>query len=194
VATYFKITGMKETLDVFQLLQNEIGDKTAPSKVLIPAVKEAMKPVLAMAKSLSPYDNSSDHVGPHLRDTLTIVGRKPTRNDKKSRYVNHSDTAIAIVTSKPIPRKLKAEMWESVGHLYKKNSKDNSKFEKARKNFYLNKGKIYDGRAAFNEFGTAKMSAQPFMRPALESQAISVSTRLGEILKQKIEQYRSKNV
>jgi HK97 gp10 family phage protein len=192
--TSFQITGMKETLEVFQLLENEIGDKKARSKVLIPAVKEAMKPVLVMAKSTAPYDDSTNHLGVHLRDTLTIVGRKPTRNDKKSKYINQTDTVIAIVTSRPIPKKLKTEMWESTKHLYKGKGEDNKEFNKARKNFYLSKGSIYDGRAMFQEFGTARMSARPFMRPALESQAISVSTKLGEILKNKIEQYRSKNV
>lgn len=178
--TSFQITGMKDTLEVFQLLENEIGDKKARSKVLIPAVKEAMKPVLAMAKSIAPYDNSSDHAGVHLRDTLTIVGRKPTRNDKKSKYINYSDTVIAIVTSKPIPKKLKTQ---TAGMN-----------KKQRQVFYKSQNVLYDGRAMFQEFGTAKMAAQPFMRPALESQAMSVSTKLGEILKQKIEQYRSKNI
>jgi HK97 gp10 family phage protein len=129
-----------------------------------------------------------------LRDTLTIVGRKPTKNDKKSKYISQTDTVIAIVTSKPIPKKLKTKMWDSVGHLYEGKGKENKAFNKARKNFYSDAGSIYDGRAMFQEFGTAKMAAQPFMRPALESQAMTVATKLSEILKQKIEQYRSKNV
>ena len=49
-------------------------------------------------------------------------------------------------------------------------------------------------RSAANEFGTAKMAAQPFLRTSLESQAQAVSATLGQILKQKIEQYRSRNV
>lgn len=172
--TAFQITGMQETLEVFQLLENEIGDKKARSKVLIPSVKEAMKPVLAMAKAMSPKDTG------FLERTLTIVGRKPTRNDKKSKYIKNSDTVVAIVTSKPIPKKLKQQ---SVGM---------NKSEK--KKFYASQNTLYDARAVANEFGTAKMSAQPFMRPALESQAISVSNTLGQILKNKIEQYRSKNI
>lgn len=180
MSSKFQITGLKETLQVFQDLENEIGDKKARSKVLIPAVKEAMKPVLAMAKGSAPYDNSSNHSGVHLRDTLTIVGRKPTKNDKKSRYVTQTDTVIAIVTTKPIPKKLKKQ---TVGMN-----------KKERKNFYTASGVIYDGRAVANEFGTAKMAGHPFMRPALESQVLTVSARLGEILKQKIEQYKAKNI
>lgn len=173
----FQITGMKETSDVFEKLQNEIGDKTSRSKVLLPAVKEAMKPVLAMAKTTAPFDEENQ--GLHLRDTLTIVGRKPTRNDKKSKYISNTDTVVAIVTSKPIPKKIK-KLAVGMG-------------KTERKDFYKSQNVLYDARAMFQEFGTAKMSAQPFMRPALESQAVTVSNTLATILKQKIEQYRSKN-
>jgi hypothetical protein len=192
MATKFEITGLKETLQVFQDLQDEIGDKKARSKILIPAVKQAMKPVLSMAKTLVPYDTSGDHEGVHLKDTLMIVGRRPTNADKKSKYINGNDAVIAIVTSRPIPRKLRKQMLEAHGHLYKGKGKDNSVFNKAKKEFYSSKNFIYDGRAMFNEFGTAKMSANPFMRTSLESQSSIVASNLGEILRQKIEQYRSK--
>jgi HK97 gp10 family phage protein len=178
MTTKFEIVGLKETLQIFQDLENEIGDKKGKSKILIPAVKLAMKPVLSMAKSLVPFDNSADHQGVHLRDTLSIVGRKPTKKDTKSKYIKNTDTVIAIVTSKKLPAKLK------------KAGKSMSKEQ--RKIFYKSMNQLADGRAAFNEFGTAKMTGKPFMRPAMESQASNVATQLGEILKQKIEQYRSK--
>ena len=63
--TKFAINGLTETLEVFKLLEEEIGDKTARSKVLIPAVKEAMKPVLTTARSTAPYDQAADHQGVH---------------------------------------------------------------------------------------------------------------------------------
>jgi hypothetical protein len=59
-----------------------------------------------------------------------------------------------------------------------------------KKKFYASKNALYDARAVANEFGTANMPAQPFMRVSLESQSSMVATRLGEILRQKIEQYR----
>lgn len=172
MATKFEITGLKETLQVFQDLQDEIGDKKARSKVLIPAVKEAMKPVLSMAKALTPKDTGL------LANTLTIVGRRPTNADKKSRYITGKDTVVAIVTTKPIPRKLK------------KQAQGMSKNEKRK--FYASKNSLFDARAISNEFGTANMSANPFMRVSLENQSFMVTSRLGEILRQKIEQYRSK--
>ena len=172
--TSFEITGLQETLQLFQDLEGEIGDKRARSKVLIPAVKEAMKPVLSMAKGLSPKDTGL------LAQSLITVARRPTNKDKKSKYINNSDSAIAIVTTKPIPKKLKQQ------------SSGMSRGEK--KKFYASKGSLYDARAIANEFGTAKMAANPFMRVSLESQAALVATKLGEIIKQKIEKYRSKSL
>lgn len=174
MATTFEITGLKETLQVFQDLENEIGDKKARSKVLIPSVREAMKPVLAMAKSLSPKDTGL------LERTLTIVARRPSGRDKKSKYINKSDSVIAVVTTKPIPKKLKQQ------------SAGMSRSEKQK--FYASKNRLYDARAVANEFGTANMPAKPFMRISLESQASMVATKLGEILNQNILKYRSKSL
>ena len=174
MATTFEITGLKETLQVFQDLENEIGDKTARSKVLIPSVREAMKPVLAMAKSLSPKDTGL------LERTLTIVARRPSGRDKKSKYINKSDSVIAVVTTKPIPKKLKQQ------------SAGMSRSEKQK--FYASKNRISDARAVANEFGTANMPAKPYMRISLESQASMVATKLGEIINQNILKYRSKSL
>jgi HK97 gp10 family phage protein len=170
--TKFAINGLSETLEIFKLLEEEIGDKTARSKILIPAIRKVMKPVLDKAKSLVPSDTGM------LRNSLTIVARRPNRNDKRSIYVSKTDSVIAMVTTKPIPAKVK-----------KQTAGMNRKYAKK---FYASKGLIYDGRAIANEFGTAKMAAQPFMRTSLESQATIVSASLGEILRQKIEQYRGK--
>ena len=43
------------------------------------------------------------------------------------------------------------------------------------------------------EFGTAKKSGKPFIRPALESNKTSIINSLGSILNKQIEKYRSKN-
>ena len=52
----FRVEGIKETLDVFQQLADEIGDKKATSKFLVPAMKKAMAPVLTAARMLVPRD------------------------------------------------------------------------------------------------------------------------------------------
>mgnify|MGYP003338519765 CR=1 FL=1 len=83
---------------------------------------------------------------------------------------------------------LKNKFKASHGHL------KGAEYKRARKAYFAEQGYLADGRAAANEFGTAKMAAQPFLRTSLESQAQAVSATLGQILKQKIEQYRSRNV
>lgn len=170
----FEIRGLKETLALFQQLADDIGDKKATSKVLRPAVMQAMKPVLSMAKGLVGVDTGA------LKKSLVIVGRRPTKKDKKSQYITSKDTMIAIVTTKPITRK---QVKETMG-MHKK---------EIRK-YYKDQGSFYDARAVASEFGTVNRSAKPFMRVSLESQAANVASNLGEILKNKIEKYRSKNL
>jgi hypothetical protein len=106
----------------------------------------------------------------------------------KSRYVLPTDSAIALVTTKPIPKKLKTAF-----HAANSNLKG-AEYKKARKNYYQEAGAFYDARAIANEFGTAKMSAKPFMRVSLESQQQTVASSLGRILAQNIEKYKAKNL
>jgi HK97 gp10 family phage protein len=141
-----------------------------------------MKTVLAMAKALSPKDTGA------LDRSLYITARRPTRKDMKSRYVTPKDSVISLVSSRPIPKKLKQEFHAKYGNL------KGSEYKKAKKSFYSEAGVMHDARAIANEFGTAKMSAQPFMRTSLESQAQAVAARLGIIIKQKMDSYKAKNL
>jgi HK97 gp10 family phage protein len=141
-----------------------------------------MKPVLAMAKALSPKDTGA------LDRSLYITARRPTRKDMKSRYVTPKDSVISLVSSRPIPKKLKQEFHAKYGNL------KGSEYKKAKRSFYSEAGVMHDARAIANEFGTAKMSAQPFMRTSLESQAQAVAARLGIIIKQKMDAYKAKNL
>jgi hypothetical protein len=178
----FVIEGAKETLASLTLFQEQFGDKDSKSRILIPAVKEAMKPVLAMAKALSPKDTGA------LGNSLYITARRPTRKDMKSRYVLPKDSVISLVSSRPIPKKLKQQLNAKYGNL------KGSEYKKARKKFYTEAGVMFDARAIANEFGTAKMSAKPYLRVSLESQAQMVAAQLTLILKQKMEAYKAKNL
>jgi hypothetical protein len=200
----FQITGMAETLEVFQQLADDIGDKKKTSRILISAVKEAMQPVLQMAKMLAPKNTDL------LANSLTITGRRPTNKDKKSKYVTTNDTVIAIVTTRNIPKKVKNKFTSSHAGVLSdySNAVQGSDFKKItykklraqKRNFYASMGIPYDGRAAANEFGTrtefgtAHNSPSPFMRPAMESRGQAAANLLGEILMKKIEQYRAKHL
>ena len=151
--TSMKLEGLAEVSNILQELENEIGDKAARSKILVPAVREAMKPVLEAAKNMAPKDTGG------LVRSLRIEARRPNKKDYRSKYVNQSDTVIATVTTAP-------------GKVLAK------------------KGIKSDARAIAQEFGTAKMAAKPYMRPALEANYPSVVDSLKKILLRRIEKFR----
>lgn len=90
-----KLEGVGSVQAVFRELADEIGDKKANSKILIPAVRESMKPVLAKARAGAPEDTGD------LKRTLQIEARRPNRKDKRSKYIAVTDTVISLVTTAP---------------------------------------------------------------------------------------------
>ena len=180
----YKIEGLKSVLAAFEELATDIGDKKARSKILVPAAREAMKPVLTMARMNAPKDTGD------LARTMQIEARRPTRKDIRSKYITEKDTVIALVTTKAFPKKLKKEFYEKNAELYKTDKAQYSRDLKERKRQV---GVLSDARAIAQEFGTARNGAQPYLRPALESQAAQTAKRLGEILARRINQYRIKN-
>ena len=90
-----KLEGIGNVHAAFEELANEIGDKKATSKILVPAVREAMKPVLAKARADAPVDTGG------LRRSLQVEARRPNRKDKRSKYIVSTDTVISLVTTAP---------------------------------------------------------------------------------------------
>lgn len=90
-----KLEGIGSVHAVFRELADEIGDKKANSKILIPAVREAMKPVLAKARTDAPVDTGG------LKRSLQVEARRPNRKDKRSKYIANTDTVISLVTTAP---------------------------------------------------------------------------------------------
>lgn len=193
----FEITGMSETLDIFRQLAEEIGDKKATSKILQPAVKEAMQPVLQTAINTAPVGETG-----LLVKSLGITARRPTKKDRKSLYVSPTDVVIAIVSSRPIPRRLKQKFDEQHGDLISNftNAKRGSnqakqayaELRRAKRKFYAEKDIAYDARVVAMEFGTSHNAARPFLRKSLESQAQTVAQRLGEILRERMSRFIAK--
>jgi HK97 gp10 family phage protein len=93
--TTIKLTGMADVEDALRRLEDDFGNKMARSKVLVPAVREAMKPVLANARANAPVETGG------LKRSLQVEARRPSRKDKNSKYVSSSDTVIALVTTAP---------------------------------------------------------------------------------------------
>ena len=173
-----KLEGIGNVALAFDQLAAEIGDKKATSKVLVPAVREAMKPVLAIAKANAPVDTSA------LKDTLQIQARRPTKRDRRSKYITQTDTVIALVTTKAFPKKLKQKWMTENENLTAE------KKAKAFKKFALSTGYPYDARAVAQEFGSARNPPHPYLRPALENNAQETVNRLGQILARRIQTFK----
>ena len=88
-----KLEGIGEVDKALKALEDEFGDKLARSKVLIPAVREAMKPVLQQARINAPKDSGD------LTRSLIVEARRPNSRDRRSKYITQTDTVIAAVTT-----------------------------------------------------------------------------------------------
>lgn len=175
-----KLEGIGEVFQAFESLAAEIGDKTARSKILVPSVREAMKPVLSRAQSNAPADTNA------LKLSLIVEARRPTKRDRRSKYITQTDTVIASVTTAS-GKKLK-QMSEGKGLLRtrKKLMKLGSSAEQAQAFM----GFKSDARAMAQEFGSSRNPAHPYLRPALESLSQDTVNRLGKILGRRIEEFK----
>jgi hypothetical protein len=182
--TRFHVSGIEGTLEAFADLRDQIGDARKSSNILIKSVRESMRSVLWMAQGLVASDTGM------LERSLTIVARRPTRKDMQSKYVQPTDSAIALVTTAPIPKHLKRE----VSGAFHASGKDKSEYRSFAKKFYKEADIFYDARAIANEYGTANRPAKPYLRVSLESQQTSVTATLAMLLKQNIESYKAKNL
>ena len=181
----FAVTGLRELNAKLQQISSEIGDKKTNSKIVIPAMREAMKPVLNMAQANAPVYTGG------LRLSLQIEARRPTKADKRSKYVTSNDAVIAVVTTAS-GRKL-AQMSENGLSQSKKKLK--AMTADAHYGAYLAhnfKGIKSDARAIAQEFGTSHNGAKPFLRSAIESQQFSTVNTLADILRRRLQDYKDK--
>lgn len=162
----FKVEGAKEFEALVKEMQNDFDEKDQ-KKILAKAVRKSMASVLSTAKALVPTDTGA------LRASLRLEVRKPSRRDKRSKYVMPTDVVIGNVTTAP-------------GSVLAKKSFKNLKTNKVQT------GIKSDARAIANEFGTANMPAKPYLRPALESQGGTVVNNLGSSLRDALQKYRAK--
>lgn len=147
--TEVKLEGFKELNDLLVQMGEDLCYAKTARRVLIPAVKAAMQPVLQTTKALVPFDEKNTTTK-HLRDTVRLNVRVPTPKDQRSMYADKNAVAIGIVSVRS------------------------------------------DDRALSQEFGNAQVSAQPYIRPALESNISRVLNILGSFLTYKLTHYKSR--
>jgi HK97 gp10 family phage protein len=92
-----KLTGFKELNDILVQMGEDLCYAKTARRVLIPAVKAAMQPVLQSAKLLVPFDENNTSTK-HLRDTIKLYARVPTNKDQRSMYADKNAVAIGVVS------------------------------------------------------------------------------------------------
>jgi hypothetical protein len=101
----FRVEGMEDLEAKLSELMDIHRADTAARATIVKAAKDAMSPVADQVRSTAPYDPSprTEKSPIHLRDTVRLDARIPTKRDLQSIYVSQSDAAIAVVSVKPKP-------------------------------------------------------------------------------------------
>lgn len=72
----------------------EFGYTDVNKKVLIPALRNALKATVPTAKSLARVNTGS------MRDSIKVEARRPSDRDKRSKYIYDSDAAFGMLSAR----------------------------------------------------------------------------------------------
>jgi len=172
--------GFEEFESLLDEIEEDFGEKDS-KKILKNACRTAMVPVLNTARSLLTTHGNID-TG-QLLASLQVEARRPTNRDKRSKYSSPTMIMISRVTVAP-------------GRKFKPDEKLLSRTFK-NKRTGIKEHMHSDARAYAIEFGTArwlKGEGQPFIRPALESNAQAVTNSLVDSLRTALLKYKSKHM
>jgi HK97 gp10 family phage protein len=177
------VYGAEELAYLLEQISKEYGVESADKNVLIPAAKDAMKIVLDSAKSkLVPghgYDTGQ------LQRTLRVDARLARSKDRRSRYVSESDLVISQVSA--LINKQGNDVSDGRAMFVEYGTKNHNKTIKTPKG--LSKRGI---TAMQREFGTVRMAARPYLRPALEENQNKVVDKLKANIQTQIQKYKAK--
>jgi len=177
------IWGAEELAYLFDQISIEMGVESADKNVLIPAARNAMKIVLESAKSKLVPDHGYD-TG-QLKRTLRVTAKVAKPKDRKSKYVSPTDLIIAQVSTL-IKGK---DMSDGRAMFVEYGTKNKNKTIAAPKG--LSKKAI---SAYQREFGTVRMAARPYLRPALQENETAVIDKLAAEITKQISKYKSKKI
>ncbi len=166
--------GFEEFKQLADQIVDDFGYKDA-SNLMVSAARRSMRSALTLAKSLAPSDTGA------LRASLQIEARKPRNKDKRSKYIQQDDVAIALITTASGKKLAEGVKVYDVEASYA-----------AKKDVYKKISVKSDARVTVMEFGSAETSAQPYLRPALESSSSAITADLGKSLSSVLEKYKAK--
>ena len=177
------VYGAEELAYLLEQISKEYGVESADKNVLIPAAKDAMKLVLNSAKSkLVPghgYDTGQ------LQRTLRVDARLAKPKDRRSRYVSETDLVMAQVTA--LLNKEGNDVSDGRAMFVEYGTKNHNKTIATPKG--LSRRAI---TAMQREFGTVRMAARPYLRPALEENQNAVIDKLKANIQTQIQKYKAK--
>lgn len=152
----FKAEGFDELYRAMDELAEEIG-KGKTDRIWRNSLRYAMEPVLQDAKTYAPEDTGQ------LADRIYMKVHRPMARDKAGQRYD-GEMYMARVTSSPIRDESRLKV------ILNKRGKFQS--------VWANKRPV----AISHEFGNAKTSIKPFLRPALQHNIDRVISRLGQAI------------
>jgi HK97 gp10 family phage protein len=161
-AVEFSTDGFDELIRKMDALADEIG-KAKTDRIWRAALSYAMEPVLQDAKSFAPKDTGD------LAEHIYMKVHRPMSRDKQGKYYA-GESYMARVTSSPVRSK----------SVLKTVLNRRGKFQ----SYWTNMRPV----ALSHEFGNAKTSITPFLRPALSYNSDRVVSRLAWSVWQAIEE------
>jgi HK97 gp10 family phage protein len=98
----FRVEGLEELEAKLSELMDMHRADSAARATIVKAAKDAMVPVADQVRATAPYDPSprTEKSPIHLRDTVRLDARIPTKRDHQSIHVNPTDATIAVVSVK----------------------------------------------------------------------------------------------
>ena len=192
--TQSTVWGAEELAYLLDQMSKDYGVESAEKNVLIPAARNSMKIVLAAAKA-NLYPGHGLDTG-QLQRTLQVNSRMVKPKDHRSKYIEPGDLVISQVSA------LISKRYVEDGKGGIKNVGDVSdgramfvEYGTKNKNKIITKEKGVSKKtfsALQREFGTVRMAARPYLRPALEANAASVTSKLKDEIASQITKYKAK--
>ena len=107
----WQTSGFDGLEDVLIQLGKDFGYGDTTKRVLVPALKDAMRPAYTTARAniLAGPFNAKNVSTPHMVDTLRLTARMPTGKDKRSAYIQQNDVAMAMVSIRTDDRGMSQE-------------------------------------------------------------------------------------
>lgn len=163
MAVEFSIEGFPELFAAMDSIKEEIG-KGKTDRIWRESIKAAFQPVLEAAKRNAPKNTGE------LANRIYMKVHRPNKSDKSSKYYEQGEIYMARVSVSPL---------RSDSQLHVVLNK-RGKFQTV----YRNKKPV----GISQEFGNARVPAQPFMLPALRQNQNVVASILSDRLKLAIEE------